>query len=67
MKRAKEGFTDFVKNTYRVLLSRGLKGRYVYFADKETERFFKSRMDAARQIMYRRFVPCTSTPRIALS
>ena len=47
VKRAKEGFTDLVKNTYRVLLSRGLKGCYVYFVDKETERFFKSRMDAS--------------------
>lgn len=39
-------FTDFVKNTYRVLLTRGMKGCYVYFTDKETERFVKSRMPA---------------------
>jgi len=44
VKRAKEGFVALVKNTYRVLLSRGLKGCYVYFQDKDTERFFRSRM-----------------------
>lgn len=44
-KRSKEKFTTFVKNTYRVLLSRGIEGCYVYFTDKDTERFFKSRMD----------------------
>jgi len=29
------------------LLSRGLKGCYVCFVDKETERFFRSRIDTA--------------------
>jgi len=38
-------FEDHVKNIYRVLLSRGMKGCYVYFENKETERFFKSRME----------------------
>jgi DUF2075 family protein len=46
VKRAKpERFLDLVRNTYRVLLTRGMKGCYVYFADKDTERFFKSRME----------------------
>lgn len=45
VKRSKDNFLSLVKNTYRVLLSRGLKGCYVYFQDKETERFFKSRME----------------------
>lgn len=40
----KRQFTQMVKNTYRVLLTRGIKGCYVYFTDKETEKFFKSRM-----------------------
>ena len=48
VKRSKERFVDLVKNTYRVLLSRGLKGCYVYFLDKNTERFFKSRMESQR-------------------
>jgi len=44
VKRAKN-FTDLVKNTCRVLLSRGLKGCYVCFLDKDTERFFRTRME----------------------
>ncbi|MES2315090.1 MAG: DUF2075 domain-containing protein [Patescibacteria group bacterium] len=33
-----------IKNTYRTLLTRGMKGCYVYFTDKETGDYFKSRM-----------------------
>lgn len=40
-----EEFTELVKNTYRVLLSRGLKGCYVYFVDEPTRTFFESRID----------------------
>jgi DUF2075 family protein len=36
---------DLVKNTYRVLRTRGLVGCYVCFLDKETERFVRSRME----------------------
>lgn len=43
--KSSDDFLQLVKNTYRVLLSRGMKGCYVYFMDKDTERFFKSRMD----------------------
>jgi hypothetical protein len=45
VKRSGYMFTDLVKNTYRVLLTRGMKGCYVCFLDKDTERFVKSRMD----------------------
>lgn len=45
VKRSGDKFLDMVKNTYRVLLSRALKGCYVYFVDKETEKFVRSRMD----------------------
>ncbi len=45
VKRSGDRFTDLVKNTYRVLLSRGMKGCYVHFMDKETERFFRSRTE----------------------
>ena len=44
LKRSKEKFDEYVKNIYRVLMSRGMKGCYVYFVDKEVEAFFKSRM-----------------------
>lgn len=30
-----------IKNTYRTLMTRGMKGCYVYFVDKETEEYFK--------------------------
>ena len=45
VKHSKEKFADLFKNTYRVLLSRGMKGCYIYFMDKDTERFFKSRIE----------------------
>ena len=45
VKRSKDKFVGLVKNTYRVLLSRGMVGCYVYFMDKDTERFFKSRIE----------------------
>jgi len=45
VKRDRKRFTDLTKNTYRVLFSRGMKGCFAYFMDKDTERFFKSRME----------------------
>lgn len=38
-------FLDLVKNTYRVLLTRGMKGCYVYFQDEDTRNFFESRIE----------------------
>jgi DUF2075 family protein len=46
VKRSGERFLELAKNTYRVLLSRGLKGCYVVFLDRETENFVRSRMEA---------------------
>jgi len=37
-------FTDNVKNAYRVLLSRGMLGCYVYFMDEATRKFVESRL-----------------------
>jgi DUF2075 family protein len=34
-----------IKNTYRTLMTRGMKGCYVYFTDKETEQYFISTMN----------------------
>ncbi|MFH1181609.1 MAG: DUF2075 domain-containing protein [Candidatus Woesearchaeota archaeon] len=45
LKRSKEGFDQYVKNIYRVLMSRGMKGCYVYFVDKETENYFRNRIE----------------------
>jgi uncharacterized protein len=47
VKRSGDDFTKLVKNVYRVLLSRAMKGCYVYFIDKETETFVRSRMEEA--------------------
>lgn len=44
VKRSGDRFVDLVKNTYRVLLTRGLRGCFVSFLDRDTERFFRSRM-----------------------
>lgn len=45
VKRAKTQFVELVKKTYRVLLTRGMKGCYVHFLDKETEEFFRSKIE----------------------
>ena len=45
VRNSKEKLSELLKNTYRVLLSRGLKGCYVYFMDKETENFVKTRIE----------------------
>ncbi len=41
--RAGARFVDCVKNTYRVLLTRGLRGTSLYVMDDETRRFIASR------------------------
>ena len=38
-------FMEYAKSVYRVLLTRGMKGCYVYFVDKDTEKFFESRIE----------------------
>ncbi len=45
VKRSGDQFVDLVKNTYRVLFTRGIKGCYVHFMDEGTRRFFQSRME----------------------
>jgi DUF2075 family protein len=45
VKRGGPRFVELVKNTYRVLLTRGLKGCYVHFMDRDTERFVRSRIE----------------------
>lgn len=46
VKRSGDKLLALLKNTYRVLLSRGLKGCYVYFTDKDTGNFFRSRIES---------------------
>lgn len=45
-----------IKNTYRTLMTRGLKGCYVYFCDKETEEYFRDRATS---------VPASVSPSVA--
>jgi DUF2075 family protein len=49
VKKAKGDFAALVANTYRVLLTRGMKGCYVHFMDKSTERFVRSRIENERR------------------
>jgi len=37
-----------IRNTYRTLLTRGLKGCYVYCVDQETQEYFKHRITGSR-------------------
>jgi hypothetical protein len=46
-------FTRYVKSTYRVLLTRGLRGCYVYFMDAPTRDFFLGRMERAATVSLR--------------
>jgi len=47
LRKSKDNFELHVKNIYRTLLTRGMRGCYVYFTNKETENFFRSRMESA--------------------
>ncbi len=44
-------FMDFVKSTYRVLLTRGLRGCYVYFVDAPTRDIFMSRIERPAPVL----------------
>lgn len=45
VRKGGEKFIELVKRTYRVLLSRGIKGCYVHFLDEDTRNFFMSRIE----------------------
>lgn len=45
LKHNKVNFTTYARNIYRVLLSRGMKGCYVYFTNKEVEKYFRERIN----------------------
>ena len=44
VRRSGDDFIEYIKNTYRVLLTRGLKGCYIFFEDEDTKNFVKSRL-----------------------
>ncbi len=45
LKKGKENFDEYVKNIYRVLMTRGMKGCYVYFVDDNVRKYFESRIE----------------------
>ncbi len=45
MKGSQHPFAALVKHTYRVLLTRGLKGCYLHICDAETRNFVLSRIE----------------------
>ncbi|MGN7986241.1 DUF2075 domain-containing protein [Pedobacter sp. 22226] len=44
LKRGKKNFDDYVRNIYRVLMTRGTKGCYVYFVDDQVRQYFERRL-----------------------
>jgi hypothetical protein len=46
VKKSKNAFLALARSTYRVLLTRGMRGCYVYFMDEGTRRFFQSRIES---------------------
>lgn len=69
VRRGRERFIDLVKRTYRVLLSRGMKGCYVHFLDENTRNFFMSRIEgnALAAAAWPVSVPVSILPEVALA
>ena len=44
---------EIIKNTYRTLMTRGMKGCYVYFCDKALEQHFKSLLEIKKEIIFK--------------
>ena len=42
--KAKEIADEIIKNTYRTLMTRGMKGCYVYWVDKDLAEYLKGRL-----------------------
>ncbi|WP_164122007.1 DNA/RNA helicase domain-containing protein [Sphingobacterium sp. xlx-130] len=62
-KEKAELIKTIIKNTYRILMTYGMKGCYIYCADQETGEYFKSRVgglfsDAMRASLQRGLNNC---------
>ena len=44
LKNNPEKLSKLVQNIYKVLMTRGIKGCYVYFTNRDTEKYFKERL-----------------------
>ena len=49
--RALQEADEIIKNTYRTLMTRGMKGCYVYFCDKALEQYFMSLLDDVEDVI----------------
>ena len=47
--KARQNFDEIIKNTYRTLMTRGMKGCYVYFCDKGLAKHFADQMNGFYQ------------------
>ena len=43
-KKAKNLADEIIRNTYRTLMTRGMKGCYIYCVDEKLREYFKERM-----------------------
>ena len=43
---------ELIKNTYRVLITRGMKGCYIYCTDKKLSEYLKRRLNQKDEIIY---------------
>jgi DUF2075 family protein len=43
---------QIIKNTYRTLMSRGMKGCYIYCVDKELGAYLKKRLELKEEVTY---------------
>lgn len=50
LKDSPEQLCILIRNIYKVLMSRGMKGCYVYFCDKDVEKYFKERLKLSAAI-----------------
>lgn len=70
LKRKPEEFNTYVRNIYRVLMTRGMKGCYVYFCDKEVEAYFRKYIegdpDFKEPLMYSDIISVEEEKRIKI-
>lgn len=62
--KAKRLAEEIIKNTYRTLLTRGMKGCYVYFCNKPLENHFRQQLEIPQPITPETLSPILQGPRI---
>lgn len=60
--KAKQLADRIIKNTYRTLMTRGMKGCYIYCTDTETQEYFKNQLfsNSQKDFSYKNISDCTS-------